>query len=588
MSEITIDVLIIGTGPAGSSAAALLSSYGIDNMLVNRYRWLADTPRAHITNQRTMEVLRDLGGEVEAEVYLHATEQDLMGENVFCESLAGEEIGRMKSWGKHPLSRAEHQLSSPCFMNDLPQTFMEPLLFKTACARGTQARMSTEYLSHEQDADGVTTTLLDRLSKREYRVRSKFLIGADGGNSAVAARCELPFEGEMGVGGSMNILFRADLSKYVAHRPSVLYWIMQPGADVGGIGMGLVRMVRPWYEWLIVWGYDINEPAPKVTPEFATGVARQLVGDPELEIELLSANTWTVNNMYATQMQRGRVFIMGDAAHRHPPSNGLGSNTSIQDAYNLAWKLAAVVRGQAGMHLLDSYTAERAPIAKQIVTRANRSIAEFGPIFEALGMTGGTDYARIKASMDARCDAGAEAEKQRAAIRDAIAFKKYEFDAHGVDMNQRYRSGAVVTDGQMEPAFELDAELHHQSTTWPGARLPHVWVFELESGAQASTLDLCGRGRFTLFTGIGGEAWLDAAKNAGESFGIEIEVRAIGPRKAYVDHTGDWARASEIGDSGCLLVRPDQHVAWRAEEKVDDPGAELARALKCILARGGR
>jgi len=100
--------------------------------VINRYRWLANTPRAHITNQRTMEVLRDLGREIEDEVYLFAAEQDLMGENVFCTSLAGEEIGRMKSWGKHPLSRAEHQLSSPTSMNDLPQTFMEPLLFKAA------------------------------------------------------------------------------------------------------------------------------------------------------------------------------------------------------------------------------------------------------------------------------------------------------------------------------------------------------------------------------------------------------------------------------------------------------------------------
>ncbi|MEQ9055213.1 MAG: FAD-dependent monooxygenase, partial [Roseovarius confluentis] len=126
MSEIETDVLIVGTGPAGSASAALLSTYGIENMVVNRYRWLANTPRAHITNQRTMEVLRDLGSEVEADAYLYATEQDLMGENVFCESLAGEEIGRMKSWGNHPLSRAEHLLSSPCRMNDLPQTFMEP------------------------------------------------------------------------------------------------------------------------------------------------------------------------------------------------------------------------------------------------------------------------------------------------------------------------------------------------------------------------------------------------------------------------------------------------------------------------------
>jgi 2,4-dichlorophenol 6-monooxygenase len=585
MAEITTDVLVIGTGPAGSATAALLSSYGIETMVVNRYRWLANTPRAHITNQRTMEVLRDLGKEVEEEAYLHATEQDLMGENVFCESLAGEEIGRMKSWGKHPLSRAEHQLSSPTHMNDLPQTFMEPLLYSTACKRGAQGRMSTEYISHVQDADGVTTTLRDRLSDREFEVRSKYLVGADGGNSLVAEHIDTPIEGKMGVGGSMNILFRADLSKYVAHRPSVLYWVMQPGADVGGIGMGLVRMIRPWNEWLIVWGYDINEPAPEVDEAFATSVAQQLVGDPELEIELLSANVWTVNDAYATHMQKGRVFIMGDAAHRHPPSNGLGSNTSIQDAFNLSWKLAAVLKGQAGDALLDSYSVERAPIAKQIVTRANQSIGEFGPIFEALGMTGGDDIEKIKASMDARTNAGADGEKQRAAIRDAIAFKKYEFDAHGVEMNQRYKSAAVVTDDQMEPAFDLDAELHYQPTTWPGARLPHVWVFDRDSGAEVSSLDLCGKGMFTVLTGIGGEAWIEAAATVGAELGLKVTTHVIGPRQPHVDHVGDWARASEISDTGCLLVRPDQHVGWRAADMTSDPEGDLRRVLKTILAR---
>lgn len=584
MADIRTDVLVIGTGPAGSATAALLSTYGVENMVVNRYRWLANTPRAHITNQRTMEVLRDLGREVEAEAYLHCTEQELMGENIFCESLAGEEIGRMKSWGNHPLSRAEHQLSSPCMMNDLPQTYMEPILFKTACSRGTQPRMSTEYLRHEQDADGVTTTCLDRLTGKEITIRSKYLVGADGGNSRVAEHAGLPFEGQMGVGGSMNILFRADLSRYVAHRPSVLYWVMQPGADVGGIGMGLVRMVRPWNEWLIVWGYDISQPAPVVDEAFATGVARQLVGDPDLEIELLSANTWTVNNMYATHMQKGRVFIMGDAAHRHPPSNGLGSNTSIQDGFNLAWKLAAVVKGQAGPGLLDTFSVERAPIARQIVTRANQSIGEFGPIFEALGMTGGTDVEKIQASMDARCNATADADRQREAIRQAIAFKKYEFDAHGVEMNQRYRSTAAVTDGQMEPAFELDAELHYQPTTWPGARIPHCWIYD-QAGRKHSTLDLTGKGRFTILTGISGEAWAEAAGRAARSFGIDIETIVIGPRRAFIDHEGEWARAREVGDSGCVLVRPDHHVAWRAEEMVADPAAELVRVLNAILDR---
>ncbi len=584
MADITTEVLIIGTGPAGSASAALLSTYGIENIVINRYHWLANTPRAHITNQRTMEVLRDLGREVEDEVYLNATEQDLMGENVFCESLAGEEIGRMKSWGTHPLSKAEHLLSSPSFMNDLPQTFMEPILFKTACKRGTRARMSTEYKSHVQDAEGVTTTCLDRMTGQEITIRSKYLIGADGGNSLVAEHENLPFEGKMGVGGSMNIYFRADLSKYVAHRPSVLYWVMQPGANVGGIGMGLVRMIRPWNEWLIVWGYDINEPAPVVDEAMATDVARQLVGDPELEIELINANTWTVNDTYATQMSKGRVFIMGDAAHRHPPSNGLGSNTSIQDAYNLAWKLAAVLKEQAGAALLDTYSQERAPVAKQIVTRANQSIGEFGPIFEALGMTGGTDIELIKANMDARCDSTPEAEAQREALNAAIAFKKYEFDAHGVEMNQRYKSSAAVTDGQIEPDFTLDSDLHYQPTTWPGARIPHAWLFDAEGG-KYSTLDLAGGGAFTLFTGLGGKAWAEAAQGVANDLGITLHAHIIGPRQQYVDHTGDWSRANEIGDSGCIITRPDQHVCWRTDAMADDPSAELTRVLTAILSR---
>ena len=186
MADISTDVLVIGTGPAGSATAALLASYGVEVMVVNRYRWLSNTPRAHITNQRTMEVLRDLGPEVEGEAMMHATPQSLMGENIFCESLAGEELGRMNSWGTSPLSKAEHLMSSPCEMNDLPQTFMEPILFKTACARGAQARMSTEYVSHTQDSESVTTTCRDRLSGKTFTVRSKFLVGADGGNSLVA------------------------------------------------------------------------------------------------------------------------------------------------------------------------------------------------------------------------------------------------------------------------------------------------------------------------------------------------------------------------------------------------------------------
>jgi 2,4-dichlorophenol 6-monooxygenase len=186
--------------------------------------------------------------------------------------------------------------------------------------------------------------------------------------------------------------------------------------------------------------------------------------------------------------------------------------------------------------------------------------------------------------MEARCDATPAAESQREALRKAIAFKKYEFDAHGVEMNQRYASGAVVTDGQPEPAFDNDGELHYAPTTWPGARLPHVWVFE-RSGKKVSTLDLCGHGEFTLLTGIGGEAWVAAAETVGAEFGLPIRIHLIGPRRPIEDHTGDWAHAREIRDAGCILVRPDHHVAWRSVALTADPAAELRRVLKSILAR---
>lgn len=186
----------------------------------------------------------------------------------------------------------------------------------------------------------------------------------------------------------------------------------------------------------------------------------------------------------------------------------------------------------------------------------------------------------------AACTEGTEAaERQREAIRKAIAFKKYEFDAHGIEMNQRYRSGAVVTDGQIEPAFALDADLHYQPTTWPGARLPHAWVYRRDTGAEVSTLDLCGHGRFTLMTGLGGEAWVAAAQEVAAELGLEIATHVIGPRQTYIDHSGDWARASEIRDSGCLLIRPDQHVCWRAETLAAAPKADLLRVLRAILSR---
>ncbi len=582
MQTVETDVLIVGSGPAGASAALALATYGVPTIMVTRYARLADTPRAHITNQRTMEVLRDLG--VEREVIAKATPQHLMGNTTFCTSLAGEELGRVRSWGNDPLIQAAHELAGPTRMCDMPQHLMEPVLVDAAVARGAQLRFSTVYRSFEQDADGVTATVEDRLRGDTYRIRAKYLIGADGGRSKVAEDAGLPLNGRMGVAGSVNIVFRADLSKYVAHRPGILYWVLAPGATVGGIGAGLVRCVRPWNEWLIVWGYDVSAGAPDLTEEYALSVVRKLVGDDEIPVTITSSSAWTVNHLYAETYSNGRVFCAGDATHRHPPSNGLGSNTSIQDSYNLAWKLKLVLDGVADPALLETYTAERAPIGRQVVERANKSIAETAPIFEALDGLAPQEPERLWRNIAARKDATEAAEKQRERLREAIAFKVYEFNAHGVDLNQRYSSAAIVPDGTPDPGFDRDPELYHQPTTRPGAKLPHAW---LTAGTRTlSTLDLGGQGRFTLITGIGGECWERAAETVAADLGVPLATAVIGPGRAYEDPYGDWARLREIGDSGCLLVRPDNHVCFRHPSAASDADALLGRALRRVLGRG--
>jgi 2,4-dichlorophenol 6-monooxygenase len=578
-STVETDVLIVGSGPAGGSAAVFLSTYGVRNMVLTKYRWTANTPRAHITNQRTIEIMRDVG--LEQPILDYGTPNELMGDTVFCNSLAGEELSRLHTWGTHPARRADYELASPSSHVDLPQTLFEPILLRAAAERGTHIRLDTEFLSFVQDDDGVTATVRDRVGGATYEVRAKYLIGADGGRSLIADQLDLPFEGEADIAGSMNIVFKADLSALVAHRPSVLYWVLQPGSNIGGIGMGLVRMVRPWNEWLIVWGYDIDAPPPEVSEEQAREIAHNLIGDDTIPIEIVSTSLWTNNRLYATRYSEGRVFCMGDAVHRHPPSNGLGSNTSVQDAYNLAWKIALVTQGKASPALLRTYDDERAPIGRQIVMRANQSIEEFGPIFEALGLLGTNDPVQMRANMEARKQDTPEAAEQRAQLRRAIELKNYEFNSHGVEIGQRYRSAAVVPDGTDEPQPERDPELYYHPTTWPGARLPHCWLEH--GGRKVSTLDLAGKGRFSLLTGIGGDAWTTAAAEVAARIGIEIASFVIGPGREVLDTYDDWARLSEIAESGCIVVRPDAHVAWRAQSMVDDPASILTEVFDRIL-----
>ncbi|MGW7258931.1 FAD-dependent oxidoreductase [Streptomyces sp. NPDC054834] len=577
----TTDVVVVGSGPAGAAAALLLSTLGVDNTMITKYRWTANTPRAHITNQRAMEVFRDLG--IEDQVLADATEHDLVGDTVFCTSIAGEEIGRIHTWGTRPDREADYRLASPCLTVDIPQTYLEPILVRNAARRGTQVRFSTEYLSHTQDAEGVTVDVLDRLTGKAHLIRAKYLIGADGARSMVAADIGLPFEGAMDVAGSMNITFKADLSRYVSHRPSVLYWVIQPGSNVGGIGAGLVRMVRPWNEWLIVWGYDIAEEPPQVDEAAAVQIVRNLLGMPDLEVEITGTSLWGNNEMYATRLHSGRVFCAGDAVHRHPPSNGLGSNTSVQDAYNLVWKLAAVLKGQADPTLLDTYSAERAQVAERIVKRANRSSREFVDIFKALGVLDATTEAEMTAAIEERKANTPEGAAKRAALVRAMDLKNYEFNAHGVELGQFYTSQAILSDGSAPPVPLRDPDLFYEMSTVPGSHLPHAWVGD--SAHRKALMDLAPYDRWTLITGIAGEAWERAAEKVGPELGVPLATVVIGPGREVTDLYYDWAKLREVEESGVLLVRPDKHIAWRAMTLPDDPEGRLRDALTAVLGR---
>ena len=578
-TTVETEVLIVGAGPAGAAAAALLSTYGIDNIVLNKYGSVSNSPRAHITNQRAVEVFRDLG--LEGEVIRQATPQHLMGEHVYATSLAGDELGRLRTWYTHPHFKAEHDLASACSVCDLPQDLLEPILVGAASSRGSSVRFDTELLTFTQDDDGVTARVRDRLAGTEYHIRSKYLIGADGGNSTVVKQLGLPLVGEMGSGGSINVVFEADLTRFVEHRPGDMYWFVQPGVGHGGGGIGVLRMVRPWTKWIGVWGYDVTAGTPSLTEADGIRIAHQLIGDDSVPVKIESMSTWAVNQVYAEDNTKGRVMCVGDAVHRHSPMNGLGSNTSIQDSYNLCWKLALVLRGQAAPTLLDSYREERVPVGRQIVDRASRSEGLMPPIFQALNLPRTPDAQSMQNALAALSEPTTAARERRRAFDSALQDTIMCFNTHGVETNQNYRSNAVVPDGTPDSDAPRDEELYHFATTRPGRHLPHLWVTRDQQ--RVSTFDLCGKGGFSLLTGVSGGAWRDAAREIFERLGVPIRVHTIGHGGDYEDSYGDYAAQSEVEEDGAILVRPDHIVGWRAATLPANPAAALGDALEQIL-----
>lgn len=570
------DVVVVGLGPAGGVAAVALATYGVRVHAVTMYPGAANSPRAHITNQRATEVLRDLGLEESARKL--ATPWDQMGDTLFTTSLAGEEILRLHTWGTGDQRYGDYLKGSPCAMLDIPQPLMEPILINAAVERGAILSFNTEYIDHEQDDDGVTVRFRDGRTGELFSQRARFLVGVDGARSKIVEGLGLPMHGELARAGTSYVLFNADLSKYVEHRPSILHWIMNSKAGFGEIGMGLLRAIKPWDQWIAGWGFDMADGAPQLSDEEIVDQIRTLVGDPELDVEIVNRSLWYVNQQWAEYYSVGRVLCGGDAVHRHPPSSGLGSNTSMQDAFNLAWKLAFVVKGFAGQELLESYSVERAPVGEQIVARANQSRKDYAGLREWFAQDAADPVLDGLVKLK---EASPEGVALREKLYEALELKNTEFNAHGTELNQRYVSSAVISEAG-EETWERDPGLYLQATTRPGAKLPHAWLVGAD-GVRTSTLDVTGQGKFTLLTGLAGAAW----KTAAEKLDLPYLRTVVIGEPGSIDPYGNWHRIREIHEAGAILVRPDGYVAWRQTDAVWDDAAaltELADAMTAILS----
>ncbi len=538
MPQERVPVLIVGAGGAGLSLSLLLLQQGIHPLLIERRNEISIYPRARNLNFRTLEVLRGLG--LAAEVREAGTR---ISQVVFKETLASkpEQILDPTTLMHH-----EEALSPDPFGWHCPQSRLEPLLRASATQRGGDVRYSTELISFAQDDGGVTATLEERTTGRQYVIQSDYLIAADGAHSHIREALSIPTQG-VGVLPEhfLFVYFRAPWQELIAGREADGFMIKN--ADVEGIFLvakGDLGM------FLITYRPVLGESFQDFTAQHCKDLIQKAIGKPEMEVSIVDIAYWQPAESVASQFQQGRVFLVGDAAHTMPAYKGLGVNTAIQSAQNLGWKLATVIRGQAAPQLLRTYQQERHPVgwfaARQSLTGPGAAWLPKGTKSEHLPL-----------------------EKDLPLFYPIIGY--------------RYRSQAILSEdaavSSQDEILLLDRE---ELTGLPGTRVPHLWLEQ--QGQRISTLDLLD-GRFVLLVGSNGVFWCEAAAAVKVSLGIELMAYRIGPDADLLDLENGWTAKMGISPEGAALVRPDGFVAWRTRTLTASAESVLEQVLSHILAR---
>jgi len=582
-----VPVLVVGGGGAGLTASMLLALMGVEHLLINARAETSDLPKAHVLNQRAMEILEDVGAA--EEIARRGTPSQNMAATAFYAGFAGptEEYGRrlarLECWGAGGADE-NWRAASPWVQQNLPQIRLEPILRKRAEELSPGCvRFRHELMRLEQDSEGVTAHVRDHDGARDYTIRSQYLIGADGGRR-VAAEIGVEYVGLGVVVQASTLHVTADFSRWARDPDVLIRWILSPQSGVGVVmvPMGPERWGPDSEEWVIHLNYPVDDPRAQSDEQVEADVRRAMgIGDHPMHVHKMTR--WSVDAMMASAFGVGRVYLVGDAAHRHPPTGGLGLTSAIHDVGNLTWKLAAVLAGHAAPALLDTYEPERRSSDEQNAQRSLENAVNHVTIAAASGVGPEQGEEQNLAVLRRMWGGSAEDAEHRSTLLRHMRAQSMEFCELNVELGYEYESAAIIDD-RAPHRPPVDPIRVYEPSTRPGSPLPHAWIDD-EDGQRRAIKDLVGPGRFLLIAGEQGESWCEAARELAAATGLPLDALRIGHLDGDLfDPRCTWLRHREIGADGAILVRPDRFIAWRSMGAGASPLDELAAALGQILA----